>query len=74
LRKIVLQCIFIRKYLDINIFHPKTSQKLRENLVKYQLITRVRVSGNLVGYPSTRLLGKWPGSRVPDTRLGNPIL
>jgi hypothetical protein len=28
LRKIVLQCIFIRKYLDINIFHPKTSQKL----------------------------------------------
>ncbi len=73
MRKIVLQCIFIRKYLDINIFYPKTSQKLWENLVKYQLITRVRISGNLVGYPRTRLPGKWPGSRVPDTRLGNPI-
>ncbi len=56
LRKFVLQCVFMRKYLDINIFHEKTWRKLWEKLVNFQLITRVRVSSNLVGYPSTRLL------------------
>jgi hypothetical protein len=35
LRKIVFQCIFIRKYLDINIFHTKTSRKFRKISINY---------------------------------------
>ncbi len=28
LKQIIFQCMFIRKYLDINIFHVKTLRKL----------------------------------------------